>query len=106
MQNGEGLSQEQIQEFLRSSEPIEFAFGAREERYAWVEPVLAAQKYGELGQRQRGLVRAYVQKVTGLSAAQTTVDPGVSGSRKHTCAALPAVPLRGKIHHPRPRAAG
>ena len=82
MQNGEGLSQEQIQEFLRSSEPIEFAGGAREERYAWVERVLAAQKYGELGQRQRGLVRAYVQKVTGLSAAQTTrlirafLDPG------------------------------
>lgn len=72
MQNAECLSQEQIQAFLRSSEPIEFAGSGREELYGWVERVLAAQKYKELGKRQRGVVRAYVQKVTGRSAAQTT----------------------------------
>jgi transposase InsO family protein len=72
MQNAESLSREQIQEFLRSSEPIEFAGGKREERYGWVERVLAAQNYGKLGKGARGLVRAYVRKVTGLSEAQTT----------------------------------
>jgi len=72
MQNAESLSQEQIQEFLRSSEPIEFSSGGREERYLWVERVLVAQKYGELGKRERGLVRAYLRKVTGLSESQTT----------------------------------
>jgi transposase InsO family protein len=72
MQNAESLSQEQIQEFLRSSEPIEFAGVGRGERYGWVERVLAAQNYGKLGKSGRGLVRAYVQKVTGLSEAQTT----------------------------------
>jgi transposase InsO family protein len=72
MQNAESLSREQIQEFLRSSEPIEFAGGGREERYGWVERVLARQKYGELGKGERGLVRAYVRKVTGLSESQTT----------------------------------
>jgi len=72
MQNAESLSREQIQEFLRSSEPIEFAGGGRQERYSWVERVLCAQNYGELGKGERGLVRAYVRKVTGLSEAQTT----------------------------------
>jgi transposase InsO family protein len=72
MQNAEGLSREQIQEFLRSSEPIEFGGSGREARYGWVERVLSAQKYRELSKGQRGLVRAYVRKVTGLSAAQTT----------------------------------
>ena len=72
MQNAEGLSQDQIREFLRSSEPIEFAGSGRDERYQWVERVLAAQKYGGLGKRERGLVRAYVRKVTGLSESQTT----------------------------------
>jgi hypothetical protein len=72
MQNAESLSREQIQEFLRSSEPIQFAGGGREERYGWVEAVMAAQNYGELGKGERGLVRAYVRKMTGWSEAQTT----------------------------------
>ena len=72
MQNAESLSREQIQEFLRSSEPIQFSAGGREEGYAWVEQVLRAQKYGELNKRERGLVRKYLHKVTGLSAAQIT----------------------------------
>ena len=72
MQNAESLSREQIQEFLRSSEPIEFTGGGRDERYGWVQRVLGAQKYGELGKSERGLVRGYVRKVTGLSESQTT----------------------------------
>jgi transposase InsO family protein len=72
MQNAESLSRDQIQEFLRSSEPIEFTSGGLGERYLWVEQVLAAQKYRDLRKSERGLVRAYVRKVTGLSEAQTT----------------------------------
>lgn len=72
MQNAESLSRDQIQEFLRSSEPIEFTSGGRGERYLWVEQVLAAQKYRDLRKSERGLVRAYVRKMTGLSEAQTT----------------------------------
>lgn len=72
MRNAESLSQEQIREFLKSSQAIEFAGCGREEKYAWVERVLEAQNYGGLGKRERGAVRAYVEKVTGMSAAQTT----------------------------------
>ena len=72
MWNAESLSREQIREFLDSSEPIEFAGCGRKEKYAWVECVLEAQRYGELGKRERGVVRAYVEKVTGMSASQVT----------------------------------
>jgi hypothetical protein len=71
MQNAESLSRDQIQEFLRSSEPIEFSSGSRQERYLWVERCWP-RKYRDLGKRERGLVRAYLRKVTGLSEAQTT----------------------------------
>ena len=72
MWNAESLSREQIREFLKSSESIEFAGCGRNEKYAWVERVLQAQRYGELGKRERGVVRAYVEKVTGMSVSQTT----------------------------------
>ena len=72
IQNAESLSRDQIREFLRSSDLIEFTSSGREERYLWVERVLAAQKYRDLGKSERGLVRAYLRKVTGLSEAQTT----------------------------------
>lgn len=66
------LSREAIREFLKSSQAIEFSGCGRDEKYVWVERVLGAQNYGELGRRERGVVRAYLGKVTGLSAAQTT----------------------------------
>jgi hypothetical protein len=72
MGNAESLSREQIREFLKSSQAIEFAGCGRDEKYAWVERALRAQNYGELSKRERGVVRAYVEKVTGMSAAQTT----------------------------------
>ncbi len=72
MWNAEGLSREQIREFLKSSEAIEFTGCGRKEKYGWVERVLRAQNYGDLSKRERGVVRAYVRKVTGMSEAQTT----------------------------------
>jgi len=72
MMNAESLSQEQIREFLKSSQRIEFAGCQRSEKYAWVERGLVAQNYGALGKGERGVVRAYVEKVTGMSVSQTT----------------------------------
>jgi len=72
MQNAENLSQEQIREFLQSSAGIEFAARERAEVYAWAEGVLVAQEFGGRGKKERGVIRAYLQKMTGLSASQTT----------------------------------
>jgi len=72
MQNAENLSHEQIREFLASSRSIQFTGRGRVEIYAWTERTLRAQGYRSLGRRERGLVRAYALKVTGLSPAQMT----------------------------------
>ena len=72
MQNAENLSHEQKREFLQSSRKIKFAGCRRAEMYTWIERMLMAQGYGSLGKTERGLVRAYAEKVTGLSVSQMT----------------------------------
>jgi len=72
MRNAESLSRKQIRAFLESSEAIEFAGCSRGEKYGWVEQVLAGQNYADLGKAERGVVRAYLEKVTGMSTSQTT----------------------------------
>jgi len=72
MQNAERLTQEQIQEFLKGNQPIEFAGQSRAERYQFVQRVLVAQEYARQGKQPRGAIRAYLSKVTGLSLPQIT----------------------------------
>lgn len=73
MQNAERLTPEQIQEFLKGSEGIEFAGQSRAERYEFVQRVLVAQEYAaQKSKKQRGAIRAYLSKVTGLSLPQLT----------------------------------
>lgn len=58
--------------FVEASEEVEFAGRNREEVYEWVEEMLRRQHYDELGRAERGVVRRYLQKMTGLSRAQIT----------------------------------
>jgi len=46
--------------------------GNRAEIYGWVNETLRVQHYEELKRAGRGLIRRYVEKMTGLSRAQTT----------------------------------
>lgn len=70
MQNADMLTQEQIQEFLKGSRSIEFTGQNRAERYGFVQRELVAQEYAAQGRKQRGAIRAYLSKVTGLSLPQ------------------------------------
>jgi len=72
MDNAEGLTQDQIQEFLRGSQPVEFSGQNRSDRYRFIQQVLVAQEYATQSKKQRGAVRAYLSKVTGLSLPQVT----------------------------------
>jgi transposase InsO family protein len=72
MQNAEALTSEQIGEFLKGSATIDFQGQNRAELYGWVERVLVAQEYATQGKKQRGAVRAYIVKVTGMSLSQAT----------------------------------
>jgi hypothetical protein len=72
VQISERLSLEQIQAFLDGSGEVGFKGQNREEVYGWVDQTLRQQRYEGLLRSERGLVRRYVEKMTGLSRAQTT----------------------------------
>jgi hypothetical protein len=72
MRHAESLANSQNNEFLNASAGIEFSGQNRTEVYAWVEQMLVAQEYQQQPKKQRGLIRAYLSKVTGLSLAQMT----------------------------------
>lgn len=72
MQNAERLRPEQIQEFLQGSQGIQFASQDRAEQYQFVQRVLVAQEYAAQAKKQRGAIRAYLSKVSGLSLPQIT----------------------------------
>ena len=72
MRNAESLTQAQMGEFLKASEGIDFAGQGRAEVYGWVERMLVNQEYSRQERKQRGAIRAYLSKVTGLSLPQIT----------------------------------
>jgi len=66
------LSLEEIQALLDASEELEFEGKNRKEIYEWVRGTLVGQQYHLLGKAERGLVRRFMVKLTGLSRAQMT----------------------------------
>lgn len=66
------MSLEGMRAFLAAAAPVEFAGQRREATYGWVERTLREQDYTQLGRAEKGLVRQYVGKMTGLSRAQVT----------------------------------
>jgi transposase len=68
----EKLSLDQIEAFLNASKEIRFEGENRPQVYGWVEQVLRQKHYPKQGRKARGLLRRYVEKMTGLSRAQVT----------------------------------
>ena len=63
---------EQVRAFLGGSEPVDFDLDDRDSAYLFVKRSLERFRYHRLGKPDKGLVRAYLAKVTGLSRAQLT----------------------------------
>jgi transposase InsO family protein len=73
MQAPEKLSLEQIRAFLEASEEVvQFADQNREEVYRWVNTTLRQHDYERLGRAAKGLLRRFIEKMTGYGRAQTT----------------------------------
>jgi transposase InsO family protein len=68
----EKLSLEAIGRFVEASEEIRFESENRQQVYQWLERVLVQQEYAQQGKAARGLIRRYIEKMTGLSRAQVT----------------------------------
>ena len=61
---------EQVQQFVVSSQTIEFKGINTKEKYQWIEEVLKKFKYQWLKRRGKGVLREYIEKVTGYSRSQ------------------------------------
>jgi len=72
MKEEEPMSLEQIRAFLEASEEIRFEGRNRKEIYGWVRQTLIEQQYQIRGKAEKGLLRSYAAKMTGLSRAQVT----------------------------------
>jgi transposase InsO family protein len=68
----EKLSLEAIGRFVEASEEIRFASEGRDQVYGWVERLLVQQEYSQQGKAARGLIRRYIEKMTGMSRSQVT----------------------------------
>jgi transposase InsO family protein len=63
---------EQIRAFLAGTEAIEFSMQSPRERYTWIQATLIRLRYVSLSKGDKGVVRRYLQKVTGYSRQQLT----------------------------------
>jgi transposase InsO family protein len=64
---------EDIERFLSGGEGIRLRVqGCKDEVYAWIERTLVRFRYLWLSKKQKGLVRRYIQALTGYSRAQAT----------------------------------
>jgi CRP-like cAMP-binding protein len=101
------LSLEAIGRFVAASKEIRFESQNRRQVYGWVEQLLRQQGYSQQGKAARGMVRRYIEKMTGLSRAQLTrligrvtasgwVQPTVYRrrrfQRRNTCADIELLP--------------
>ena len=76
---------EQVRQVLEGTQALEFqrAPDDDEQRYAWIEAVLRRFDYRQLKRGDRGVVLAYVQRLSGYSRAQVTrlVSRWIAGKR-------------------------
>lgn len=63
---------EQIRLVLESLRELEFKGRGRAERYAWIEAVLGRFDYFSLAKKAKGIVKAYLIRMSGISRAQLT----------------------------------
>jgi hypothetical protein len=72
MEQERSMTLEQIRAFMAASEEIRFEGPNRKEIYNWVRQTVVEQQYHRQGKADKGLLRLYVAKMTGLSRAQVT----------------------------------
>jgi len=61
---------EQVKRFLAGSEALTFAGVSIEERYSWIASILVRFTYQRLNRDEKGVIRQYLEKVSGYSRAQ------------------------------------
>ncbi|MCX6789178.1 MAG: integrase [Candidatus Gribaldobacteria bacterium] len=62
----------QIQAFSKLDSAIKFQSVSKKEKYEWINDVLTKFKYFSLRKKDKGVIRNYIAKMTGLSQSQTS----------------------------------
>lgn len=71
--NDEGLRTiEEVKRFLGGSQSLEFGGISADERYLWIEVVLTRYKYSQLNRADKGVIRRYIEKLSGYCRAQVS----------------------------------
>ena len=63
---------EQLRSILKYPEGLKFKGLSRNEKYGWLEKTLNRFDYFSLGKKDKGVVKAYLSRMTGFSRAQLT----------------------------------
>lgn len=66
------MSIDELNAFLASSDVFTFKGNSREEIYAWIERTLRGYSYRSRPRLEKGLLRRYMRKITGISNSQLT----------------------------------
>lgn len=72
MENLERLTLAEMEDFVKRNPHVNCAVVEQQARYEFTERVLKAQQYRRLSKGQKGVVRRFLAKVTGISRAQLT----------------------------------
>ena len=80
MTDSHTLSVAQIKAFLKVDSAIKFKAVSKKEQYKWINDVLIKFRYFSLRKKDKGIVRGYIAKMTGLSKSQ--VDRIIARKRK------------------------
>lgn len=85
----------QIQAFLEGSQALDFELTRRDEAYQFIGQTLRRFGYARCSRREKGLLRAYLGKVSGFSRAQLTrlIGQHVGGGRIRDRRGAPAKPF-------------
>ena len=62
----------EVKRFLKESDVIEFKKRFRKEAYEWIEEALERFDYLNLSKKEKGLIKKYIEKITGYSRPQVT----------------------------------
>ncbi len=63
---------EQVRQFLGGSEALEFRALSVGEKYKWIEEVLIRFRYHGLKRSEKGVLRRYIERITGYSRSQVS----------------------------------
>ena len=72
MNDGNVQTIEQVRQFMGGSEALEFRALSVGEKYKWIEEVLIRFRYHRLKRVEKGVIRRYVERITGYSRSQVS----------------------------------